>query len=38
MDSKGRTPTSPQGQKTVYVYDKIGPDFLVLLNESEIVW
>ena len=38
LNSKGHTLTSSQGQKTVSVYDKIGPDFQVLLNESKIVW
>ena len=38
LNSKGRTLTSSQGQKTVNVYDRIGPDFQVLLNESRIVW
>ena len=37
-DSKGRFFTSSQGQETVNVYDKIGPDFQVFLHESEIVW
>ena len=38
LNSKGRTLTSSQGQETVNVYDKIGPNFQVILNESEIVW
>ena len=37
-DSKGRILTSSQGQETVNVYDRIGPDFQVFLYESEIVW
>ena len=38
LNSKGHAITSSQGQKTVCVYDKIGPDFQVFLNGSEIVW
>ena len=38
LNNKGRTPTSSRGQEIVNVYDKIGPNFQVILNESEIVW
>ena len=38
LNSKGHTLTSSLGQKTVSVYDRIGPDFQVILNESKIVW
>ena len=37
-DSKGRTLSLSQGQETVNVYDRIGPDFQLFLYESEIVW